>query len=65
MEVDHIKPLRLMVDELLENRGLAYDLDNLQTLCRSCHFSKTAKENTKHPLSPRAVVEVREWLTVT
>lgn len=37
-EVDHIRPLHL---------GGGDGLDNLQTLCRSCHFKKTAAENTK------------------
>ena len=32
LEVDHIKPL--------ENGGAVYALDNLQTLCRSCHIAK-------------------------
>lgn len=36
LEVDHIVPVA--------RGGLPYDLDNLQTLCRPCHFAKTAKE---------------------
>ena len=44
--VDHIKPRhsfsnREKVDGLPENE------DNLETLCRSCHNSKTAKESNK------------------
>ena len=34
--IDHIKPVRL--------GGDFWDLENLQTLCESCHNSKSAKE---------------------
>lgn len=37
-EVDHIIPLS-------EDITLAYDLDNLQYLCKKHHAIKTAKEN--------------------
>ena len=37
LEVDHIKRMG--------DGGAAYDLGNLQALCRSCHFTKTAIEN--------------------
>lgn len=36
-EVDHIVPVNV-------DRTLAYTLSNLQTLCRECHWAKTAKE---------------------
>ena len=36
-EVDHVIPR-------LEREDLAYDQDNLQGLCRSCHSAKTMKE---------------------
>lgn len=36
LEVDHIKALR--------DGGAPYDLDNLQTLCPSCHTRKTRIE---------------------
>lgn len=36
LEVDHIKPIR--------DGGAAYDMANLQCLCRSCHSQKTAAE---------------------
>jgi 5-methylcytosine-specific restriction protein A len=36
-EVDHIIPL--------EAGGPAYDLNNLQSLCKRCHVIKTAQEN--------------------
>ena len=39
MEVDHIEPLT--------KGGAPWDLDNLQTLCRDCHFRKTASENRR------------------
>lgn len=35
--VDHIVPI--------QNGGAVFDWDNLQSLCNSCHNSKTAKEN--------------------
>lgn len=37
LEVDHIKPLYQGGDQ--------YAIANLQTLCRPCHFAKTAAEN--------------------
>ncbi|MEM9782352.1 MAG: HNH endonuclease signature motif containing protein [Pseudomonadota bacterium] len=37
LEVDHIKPVRDAPD-------LAFDLDNLQCLCPSCHARKTREE---------------------
>ncbi|MET4254057.1 HNH endonuclease [Bradyrhizobium sp. LA6.7] len=37
LEVDHIKPVRT-------NPELAFELSNLQTLCKSCHSAKTKIE---------------------
>lgn len=37
LEVDHIQPVR-------EAPELAYSLDNVQSLCRSCHTRKTRIE---------------------
>ena len=37
LQVDHITPVEKRPD-------LMFDTDNLQTLCRSCHGKKTAKE---------------------
>lgn len=37
LEVDHRIPIR-------KRRDLAFDLDNLQTLCAGCHSRKTADE---------------------
>jgi 5-methylcytosine-specific restriction protein A len=37
LEVDHIKPVR-------EAPDLAFELSNLQTLCKSCHSAKTKIE---------------------
>jgi len=37
VEVDHIAPVR-------ERPDLAFDVANLQTLCRSCHTRKTRAE---------------------
>ncbi len=42
-EVDHIRPLH--------KGGDPWDSDNLQTLCRSCHIAKTAREN-RRPMTP-------------
>ena len=50
LECDHILPIDL--------GGDAFDLDNLQALCRGCHVSKTARERRqKHETPERA-----EWL---
>lgn len=38
--VDHIKPIK--------QGGEMYDLDNLQSLCHSCHNRKTQEENKKN-----------------
>ena len=37
LECDHVIPVA--------KGGEKWDRDNLQTLCRSCHMAKTAKEN--------------------
>ena len=39
LEVDHVRPLEL--------QGEPWELGNLQTLCRGCHISKSAKENRR------------------
>ena len=41
LEVDHIQPL--------DKGGAAFDSANLQTLCRTCHRQKTARENPGDP----------------
>lgn len=40
LECDHVRPRRLAPE-------LAWSLDNLQALCRPCHFAKTRAENAK------------------
>jgi 5-methylcytosine-specific restriction endonuclease McrA len=40
---DHIIPI--------EQGGERYDLDNLQSLCESCHNRKSAKEGRRHEKS--------------
>ena len=50
---------RLEVDHKLAMRfgGEVYALENLQSLCRSCHFEKSALENAGEPESE----ERAEW----
>lgn len=48
LEVDHIVPLRI-------DSTKPYNLSNLQSLCRPCHFAKTAAENGKLPPSAERV----------
>ena len=44
-EVDHVIPLRHFTD-----RAAAHELGNLQSLCKPCHSSKTAREvGLSHP----------------
>ena len=45
LEVDHIRPVRDAPDQ-------AYDLNNLQTLCRVCHSRKTRIDIGFDPLQP-------------
>ena len=45
LECDHIVPLQC------EPGQDPYDMNGLQTLCRSCHIEKTAGEN-RRPLTP-------------
>lgn len=45
LEVDHIKPVRTHPE-------LAFALDNLQSLCASCHSRKTRIEVGLDPLDP-------------
>ncbi|MCE2494035.1 MAG: HNH endonuclease [Alphaproteobacteria bacterium] len=42
-EVDHVRPLH--------KGGDPWEPANLQTLCRSCHIAKTAREN-RRPMTP-------------
>ena len=46
LECDHVIPL--------ERSGDPWDPDNLQTLCRSCHISKTRQENRREPTPAEA-----------
>lgn len=39
LECDHVKPI--------DQGGAAWDLDNLQALCRGCHIAKTQTENAQ------------------
>ena len=41
LEVDHIVPMQH------EPGQDVYDVNGLQTLCRSCHLAKTARENRR------------------
>ena len=49
LEVDHRVPLG--------GGGAVYDLGNLQTLCRGCHFDKTRGERRGRETDP----EVEKW----
>ena len=44
LEVDHIEPVR-------DRPDLAFEIDNLQALCASCHSRKTRLEVGHAPLS--------------
>jgi len=46
LEVDHIKPIR-------SHPELAFEMDNLQSLCPACHARKTRIEVGIVPLSPQ------------
>ena len=65
LEVDHIIPLHLIEDKLMEDPKLAFDKTNLQALCRPCHFLKTGLENQKKPMSRQGRREIKEWALVT
>ena len=45
-EVDHIIPLSFS--------GAPFDMENLQTLCRPCHFDKTTLDRGGVPHAPDA-----------
>ena len=49
LEVDHITPL--------DWGGEPFDLTNVQTLCRPCHFDKTRSERPLRTVTP----EQRAW----
>ena len=46
LEVDHVTPLH--------EGGAVFDLSNLQTLCKRCHFRKSCGERRKREPSPDA-----------
>ena len=54
LEVDHIRPLQR------EPGQDPYDVNGLQSLCRSCHIAKTSRENRRE-LSP-AEAEWRDFV---
>ena len=49
LEADHVTPL--------DDGGALYDLANIQSLCRACHFAKSRGEGRGRE-TPQ---EVREW----
>ena len=51
LEVDHVVPVRTRPD-------LAFAVENLQTLCRTCHSRKTHREVGLPELSP----ERKAWI---
>ena len=50
LEIDHVKPVR-------DAPELAYEIDNLQALCRQCHSAKTRAEVFGKPEN----TEKRRW----
>ena len=46
LEVDHVKPRR-------EHPERAWDISNLQALCRGCHIAKTRRENQQRRRPPK------------
>ena len=50
LEADHVTSL--------EDGGALYDLGNLQSLCRGCHFEKTRGERRGRETDP----EVQKWI---
>lgn len=54
LEVDHIEPVRSAPER-------AYDPDNLQSLCPSCHTRKTRIECGHPPPNPERI----KWLAAT
>ena len=50
LQVDYVQPVRDAPEK-------AFDLDNLQVLCRPCHYAKTRKELGHPELSP----ERKKW----
>ena len=51
-EIDHIKPV--------ESGGELWEMSNLQTLCRDCHFKKTSGENGKRAADNQPE-PVKQW----
>ena len=49
MHLDHIKPLHEIAPWNRITRRELLDPENVQTLCRPCHESKTAQEQTVRP----------------
>ena len=51
-EVDHIVPVSVEPERF-------FDPTNLQSLCRNCHWEKTARENSTRP--DNLIVEDEKW----
>ena len=58
LEIDHIKPVKSYPE-------LAFDYDNLQILCSTCHSNKSAKEYSESPNYSKltATFPIRDLLT--
>jgi len=53
LHADHVMPIAT-------HPGLRLDLDNMQTLCDTCHRRKTMKENGLRPVARMAIEQPRE-----
>ena len=61
-QVDHIKPLHKIAPWDRITRKELLDATNVQTLCRSCHDEKTARENTTGKPRPKFCACGHPWV---
>lgn len=58
IEIHHVVPLA--------DGGKPFDMENLESLCRRCHFGETGRQNRArrdalHPLTPEQKAEREVW----